>query len=74
MSIFEDRPVRTIEESARRHREVARRGSLRRTYIYTRALRWLKRHNPEVLAKIKAEARRKVPTLSGRKNHLRAAA
>lgn len=74
MSIFEERPVRTIEESELRHTEAARRYARRSHYIRLRALRWLKRHEPEVLERIVSEAHRKIPNPSGRRDRLRVAA
>jgi hypothetical protein len=46
----------------------------RRYFIVTKALRWMKRHHPEVLKRLHAEAYRKMPNPSGDKRPMRIAA
>ncbi len=62
------------EETLQYHREAARRTGARRYIVVCRALRWLKRHHPEVLQRMEDEAYRKVPNPSGRKRSMRIAA
>jgi hypothetical protein len=61
----------TVQESYQYHRDCSRRSTERRTYIITKALRWLKRHKPTVLQRIQSEAFRKVPNPSGRRRGMR---
>lgn len=64
----------TVEESYKYHRATAKRSMARRYYVVTKALRWMKRHQPKVLARIHAEAYRKMPNPSGDKRPMRISA
>ena len=64
----------TVEESYKYHKDTARRSMARRYFIVTKALRWMKRHHPEVLKRLHAEAYRKMPNPSGDKRPMRIAA
>jgi hypothetical protein len=65
---------RSAEQTQRRILESSRRTLARRRFIFKKALRWLKRHQPDVYEQLYAESYRKFPTRSGRRVKLKLAA